>query len=664
MPLQKGDIIGGYEIISPLGQGGMATVFKAFHPRLNRYVAIKMIHQAYLQDTTYVARFEREAQIVAGLEHPNIVPVYDYSEYQGEPYLVMKLIEGSTLKQILQDGELPVEDILTIAAPIASALDYAHSKGVLHRDIKPSNIILDKQAWPYLSDFGLARLAISGASTLSQDLMIGTPYYMSPEQATGKREIDARADLYSFGVVLYELFVGKVPFSEGTPYAIINDHIARELPLPTKMNPNIPPRIEAVLLQALAKSPDDRYQSAAAMIQAVRDAVSTEAPQMSILSLGRTSAAQSLAKVKAVAPPPTPTPTPPATPAAATRKGQKTAAIPPTAKAKQPPPKKRSYTTELVLLGIALVLILVFVAFALSRNQANAPRTPAAVVQQGATLIVTLPPAPTVVPPTHVPTQNASLPILPPPDNGGNNGENNGGNGGGNNGGGDTNLPPLPPTMPIPPGMSAQEAKDAITHDPNNMGAYVALFSAQLQNNDAAAATRTYEQGLSHTKDNREALGFELTAAGIAVQNGHYDVAFALYSASLQSAQNQPPYAAVRATAGEFLYQAASRANQLTPAQITKLGQELATNTSPIVSAMVGRAFLANNNPRLALTSINAALGADPNLAEAHLVNGEYQQQVQNDLAKARSEWQLALAAADAPQWVHDRATTLLNSTQ
>src|SRR5450432_2056252 len=184
MPLQKGDIIGGYEIISPLGQGGMATVFKAFHPRLNRFVAIKMIHQAYLQDTTYVARFEREAQIVAGLEHPNIVPVYDYSEYQGEPYLVMKLIEGKTLKQLLQEsGELPIDDILTIAAPIASALDYAHGQGVLHRDIKPSNIILDMKAWPYLSDFGLARLAISGASTLSQDLMIGTPYYMSPEQA-------------------------------------------------------------------------------------------------------------------------------------------------------------------------------------------------------------------------------------------------------------------------------------------------------------------------------------------------------------------------------------------------------------------------------------------------------------------------------------------------
>ena len=640
MPLQKGDIIGGYEIIAPLGQGGMATVFKAFHPRLNRFVAIKMIHQAYLQDPTYLARFEREAQIVAGLEHPNIVPVYDFSDHDGEPYLVMKLIEGSTLKQILGDGALPVDDILTIATPIASALDYAHSKGVLHRDIKPSNIILDNKAWPYLSDFGLARLSISGASTLSQDLMIGTPYYMSPEQATGKGEIDHRADLYSFGVVLYELFVGQVPFSEGTPYAIINDHIARELPLPSKMNPNIPPRIEAVLLQALAKDREDRYQSGAEMIKAIRSAVTNEAPQLSILSLGRQSAALSLAKPKPEPPPAATSTTPP--PSADTRKGKKTVVMPPQqAQTRQTPKKKRSYTVELVLLGVALVLILLFVVFAISRNQPSTTVRPTAVVvQQSSTVIVTLPRVPTELPaaaatqPPNQPTTSSH---------------------------GQTTVisPPLPPTMPIPSGMSAQQARDMLSRDANNMGGYMALYQNQLQNNDVAAAARTYAQGLSHAPD---ALPYELTTAGIAVDTGHYDVAFGLYSAALQTAQNQPPYAAVRAQAGEFLYQAASLANRLTLVQVSELRIELASNSSPVVSAMIGRAFLSNNNPRLAQASIASALAADSTLAEAHLVNGEYEQ-AQGNLKKAQSEWQLALNATDAPQWVRDRATALLNST-
>ncbi len=304
MPLQKGDLIGAYQIIAPMGQGGMATVYKAYHPRLNRFVAIKMIHPAYLGDETFLTRFEREAQIVAALEHPNIVPVYDFSEHEGEPYLVMKLIEGSTLKAVLHDDAIPVDDILTIMEPIAHALDYAHSRGVFHRDIKPSNIILDRQMTPYLTDFGLARLSISGATTLSTDMMIGTPYYMSPEQAAGRGTVDHRSDLYSLGVVFYELFVGQVPFSEGTPYAIINDHIASDLPLPHDLNPDVPLEVEITLLRALSKDPDDRYQSAAALFEAIRGAVHASQQQITRLSAGRQSAAISLAQaIKAASKP-------------------------------------------------------------------------------------------------------------------------------------------------------------------------------------------------------------------------------------------------------------------------------------------------------------------------------------------------------------------------
>jgi serine/threonine protein kinase len=270
MPLVEGQQVGPYQIIGQLGQGGLATVYKAYHARLDRYVAIKMMHQAFQGDASFLARFEREAQIVAKLEHAHIVPVYDYDEHEGQPYLVMKFVEGRTLKNLLSERPLTLQEILDIMTPIANALTYAHQRGVLHRDIKPSNIILDKEGVPYLTDFGLARIAQAGESTMSQDVMLGTPQYISPEQARGEKNLDARTDIYSLGVVLYELVVGRVPFSGDTPYAIVHDHIFTNLPLPSSINSEIPPQIEAVLLKALAKPPADRYASAVDMMNAFR----------------------------------------------------------------------------------------------------------------------------------------------------------------------------------------------------------------------------------------------------------------------------------------------------------------------------------------------------------------------------------------------------------
>jgi serine/threonine protein kinase len=293
----EGQTLGQYRVIAQMGQGGMATVYKAYHPRLDRFVAIKMMHQAFLEDKNFLARFEREAQIVARLDHPHIVPVFDFADFEGRPYLVMKYVEGRTLKGVLEDRPLALSDILNIMPPIADALDYAHRQGVLHRDIKPSNIIIDVNGTPYLTDFGLARMAQLGESTLSHDMLLGTPHYISPEQAMGSRELDNRTDLYSLGVVLYELVVGRVPFSADTPFAIIHDHIYRPLPEPAKVNPEITPEVSAVLQKALAKSPADRYETAAEMVAAFASAV--EASNMLILSPERVSIAEeSLAELR------------------------------------------------------------------------------------------------------------------------------------------------------------------------------------------------------------------------------------------------------------------------------------------------------------------------------------------------------------------------------
>jgi len=273
MALHEGEIVGQYQVIGQLGQGGMATVYKAYHPKLDRNVAIKVLHPAFKEDADFLARFEREAQIVAKLEHPHIVPVYDYAEHQGQPYLVMKFIEGRTLKRVLQEAPISLAEILRIMTAVASALTYAHEHGVLHRDIKPSNIVIDKHGTPFLTDFGLARIAQAGASTMSADMILGTPQYISPEQAAGLGNLDSRTDIYSLGVILYEMVVGRVPFNADTPYAIVHQHIYNPLPRPTSIDPSIPQAVEDVLTKGLAKQPADRYPTANAMIAAFRAAI-------------------------------------------------------------------------------------------------------------------------------------------------------------------------------------------------------------------------------------------------------------------------------------------------------------------------------------------------------------------------------------------------------
>jgi serine/threonine protein kinase len=282
MPFTSGLQIGPYRVMEQLGQGGMATVYKAYHASLDRYIALKVLHQAFMEDPNFLARFQREARLVARLEHPNIVPIYDYAEHEGQPYLVMKYIEGETLKARLQRGPLNATEVQNVVEAVGAALAYAHKQGILHRDIKPSNVILSKDGGIYLADFGLARIAQSGESTLTTDMILGTPQYISPEQAMAKKDLDEGTDIYSFGVMLYEMTVGRVPFSADTPFSVIHDHIYAALPLPSTVNPKISADLERVLLKALAKERLDRYADVPAFVEAFKQAWVTNVSTVAI----------------------------------------------------------------------------------------------------------------------------------------------------------------------------------------------------------------------------------------------------------------------------------------------------------------------------------------------------------------------------------------------
>jgi len=266
MPFVIGENVGPYRLVEKLGKGGMATVFKAYHPSLDRYVAIKALHPAFMEHPGFIDRFEREAKVVAKLDHQNIVPIFDFSEYEDRPYLVLKYVRGETLKARLEKSKLTYKESRHIFRVISSALAYAHQEGVLHRDVKPSNVLMEKGGQIYLADFGLARMTETSQTTLSGQMMMGTPHYISPEQAKGMGSLDNGTDIYSLGVMMYELLVGEVPFQADTPFSVIHDHIYSPLPLPRDMNPDLNEDIQRAILKSLAKKREDRYENISEMM--------------------------------------------------------------------------------------------------------------------------------------------------------------------------------------------------------------------------------------------------------------------------------------------------------------------------------------------------------------------------------------------------------------
>ena len=459
MTFSPGDNVGTFRIIEPLGQGGMATVYKAYHAALDRYVAIKVLHPAFKQDPNFIARFNREARIVARLDHPNIIPIFDFAEQDGTPYLVMRYVEGKTLKAIMRDSHLPIDRVLAIMRPVTAALAYAHDQNVLHRDMKPSNIMLTNDGHIYLADFGLARIAQAGDSTLSKDMLIGTPQYISPEQAQGLA-VDERSDLYSLGVVLYEMLTGRVPFSADTPYAVIHDHIYSPLPLPRSINPNLSPDLERVLLKALDKDPRTRFATASDLMQALETAAT--APNTNINAASAIAPVPIIATPSQVSPAPTPIPsTMVYAPIPSTVPASTVTAAP----APLPAPKPASNTTRwLVAAGIVgflvIAAIIAGVVFFVAQRKDNQPRA-------------------------------FATPMNPNPGQ----------------------------PVPQPPDVQLRAARDAVTKNPNDANAHLMLADA-LAANKNDEAFKEYDQSIKLNPKNPTAF---LHAAAFAGDLGKLD---------------------------------------------------------------------------------------------------------------------------------------------
>ncbi len=270
MNVQEGSTLGPYRVMERIGRGGMASVYRGYHPALDRFVAIKVLPDFFADDPDYRERFQQEARSVARLKHPNILEIFDYGYDDGTAYLVLELIGGGTLGDRL--GK-PVElrEVVRLLEPLGSALDYAHAQGILHRDIKPSNILIQENGTPVLADFGLAKIAGSMHRLTGSGIVMGTPEYMSPEQAADEF-VGPAADLYSLAVVAYEMLTGRVPFLGDTPAAVLLSHVTKAMPATRELKGELSAHIEDVLRRALSKQPEERYPSAAAMVAALKPA--------------------------------------------------------------------------------------------------------------------------------------------------------------------------------------------------------------------------------------------------------------------------------------------------------------------------------------------------------------------------------------------------------
>lgn len=268
--LAPGTRLGTYEILEFLARGGMSEVYKGRHPRLDRTVAIKILSTSLAAEADFRQRFEREAQAVAALRHPNIVQVFDFGDVEGTYYMVMEFIDGTDLAHhVRETGPMPLAQVRPILRDIANALDYAHAQGVVHRDVKPSNVMLREGKTAILTDFGIAKIRARGTGATRTGMLMGTLDYMAPEQVRGARKVDGRADVYALGVMVYQMLTGELVFPADNPGAVMLAHLQQPAPDPRTLVPDLAENVAVAILRALAKDPDERYPTAGALADAV-----------------------------------------------------------------------------------------------------------------------------------------------------------------------------------------------------------------------------------------------------------------------------------------------------------------------------------------------------------------------------------------------------------
>ncbi len=368
--------IGRYEVTGELGRGGMATVFQAFDPQFKRDVAIKVLPREFLHQELFRVRFLQEATTVASLEHPSIVPVYDFGDDAGQPYLVMRFMKGGQLGDRIRKGRMNIVETAQIIGQLAPALDYAHQRGIVHRDLKPDNIMFDEHGQAYLTDFGIAKLTES-TGTLTGDAIIGTPAYMSPEQARGDEDIDGRSDIYSMGVIVFEMLAGVVPYQATSPMGQAVKHITDPVPNIQEAAGDLPYALQVIIEKVMSKNKHLRFQTAREFANALRLVAGGEMPDSITDVVKPTMAKMMRDEVASIE---GSRPTQPGTP------------INPTAEQSQAAPTARAGRNNLLLYGglaaIGLVVVLVL-AFVLGRGSSAAQ-------------------SPTDIPPTQVEVNTAA----------------------------------------------------------------------------------------------------------------------------------------------------------------------------------------------------------------------------------------------------------------